>query len=174
MHQIWNIAAAAALALVAGACTSAARARPLTAGAIIDGRSGSEARGIAHFTQNANGLRIVVSLVSAPPGRHSVHIDDFGDCDSVSAGGHFNPDRRAHGALGAESSHAGDLGDIEIADNGTGELDVVSYRLTLSNGAQSILYRTIVIDERPDDPHAQPWGDSGAPFACGVIRWHIE
>jgi Cu-Zn family superoxide dismutase len=174
MNQIWNIAICASLAFASVGCTSSAQARPLTAGAIIDGRSGNEARGIAHFTQNANGLRIVVSLVSAPPGRHSVHIDDFADCDAVSTGGHFNPDRSAHGALGAVASHAGDLGDIEVADNGTGELDVVSYRLTLSSGEHSILYRTIVIDERPDDPHAQPWGDSGAPFVCGLIRWHIE
>jgi Cu-Zn family superoxide dismutase len=160
--------------LLAGSCANAPQERSLTAGAVIDGRSGNELRGIAHFTETSHGLRVVVSVVSAPPGLHSVHIDDAGDCDSVSTGGHFNPDRRTHGPLGAQASHAGDLGNIEIAANGTGELEVVTNRLTLSNGARSILGRTLVIDERRDEPLAQPWGASGAPLACGVIRWHVE
>jgi len=153
---------------------SPAAERPAAAGAYIESRTGDDMRGIATFTGTPHGLHIVLNLVSAPPGLHSVHINDAFDCDSVAGGGHFNPDRNAHGAFGATASHAGDLGNIEIAANGTGVLDVLADRLTLGNDAFSIFGRTIVIDQRRDDPLAQPWGDSGAPLACGVVRRHLE
>jgi superoxide dismutase, Cu-Zn family len=162
-------AIAALLALITGACSTPRETHALSAQAFIESRSDDAVRGLARFTETPGGLHVTIELLDAPPGLHSVHVDTLGDCASLGSGGHFNPERHSHGARGAEASHAGDFGNIEIALNGTGQIEFVTEHLTLRNGEHSIVGRTIAIDERRDDPLTQPWGDSGAPIACGSI-----
>jgi superoxide dismutase, Cu-Zn family len=165
----WRISAVA-LALLAS-CSSWRDEPPSRAEAFLAGRAGSRASGLATFTVVPGGLRIVVELFDAEPGPHGVHVHDIESCAALAndGGRHFNPDRHAHGEPGA-ASHAGDLGNLEVGDNGIGRLELVTRALTLDLGARSCLGLTIAVGATGDDFHTQPTGDSGFAIACGEIR----
>src|SRR4249920_3052676 len=62
--------------------------------ATIEARSGSNVSGTATFTEQADGVHVVIEVAGAPPGEHAVHVHEKGDCsapDASSAGSHFNP-----------------------------------------------------------------------------------
>ena len=86
-----------------------------------------------------------------------MHIHATGRCEPpgfTTAGGHFNPDGKQHGALNPQGSHAGDLQNITIGSGGSGRLEAMSTRVTLSPGPRSILGETpraLVIHAAPDD-----------------------
>jgi superoxide dismutase, Cu-Zn family len=113
------------------------------------------------------------------PGMHGVHIHEVGSCDASgekpydSAGGHLNPERHTHGAPDDEGSHAGDLGNIEVADDGTYRYEVTTDKVTLDPSAENSLAgpsgSAVVIHAGEDDLKTDPAGDSGAREACGII-----
>ncbi|MDP3938851.1 MAG: superoxide dismutase family protein [Deltaproteobacteria bacterium] len=144
-----------------------------TASARIEPRSGSSLSGAAGFEQTADGVRVVVKVSGAKPGDHGVHIHEIGDCsadDASSAGGHFNPAGVAHGAPGAAEHHPGDFGNITIAADGSGTLELITQGVTLGDGASAIVGRAIVVHADPDDLSSQPSGNAGARIGCGLIR----
>jgi hypothetical protein len=56
--------------------------------------------GMAIFTQEAQGVRISVTVKGLSPGEHGIHIHSVGKCeppDFLSAGPHFNPTNKKHG-----------------------------------------------------------------------------
>ena len=56
----------------------------------------------ARFTQAGSVVRILVEAKGLPPGPHAVHVHAVGKCDPpdfTSAGDHFNPMSKQHGAL---------------------------------------------------------------------------
>src|SRR5207247_148833 len=64
--------------------------------------------GVAQLTQAGNVVRIVVEARGLPPGPHGVHVHAVGKCDPPdfnSAGGHFNPLNKQHGAPNPQGSH---------------------------------------------------------------------
>lgn len=147
-----------------------------------------QAVGTATLEETEDGVRIVAELQNLPPGEHGIHIHSVGICDAgddepfASAGPHFSPVDAPHGAPPTEEeiaatteeqvAHAGDLGNVTIADDGTGTLDIVSNRFTLGEGTTTLAgeYGTaLVVHENPDDLTTQPSGDSGPRIACGVI-----
>lgn len=144
--------------------------------------------GTATFEDVENGVRVVAELQNLPPGEHGIHVHGVGLCDPAgdepfaAAGDHFNPVEAPHGAPPAEEelaapadepvAHAGDLGNVTIAEDGTGTLDVVSNRFTLGEGATTLAGQSgtaLLVHENPDDLTTQPSGDSGPRLACGVI-----
>jgi superoxide dismutase, Cu-Zn family len=142
------------------------------ASAFVEGRSGSKLVGTAQFSEAGGAVKIVLRVTGAPPGTHAVHVHEQGDCsaaDAKSAGGHFNPDGHAHGAPGAAQHHAGDLGNMEVAQDGAGSLEISTADLTVSDGPRSIMGRALVIHEKADDFVTQPAGNAGARIGCGVI-----
>jgi Cu-Zn family superoxide dismutase len=154
-----------------GAAAAAAPAARV-ARATIEGRSGSPLTGAAVFTEAAGEVQVAITVAGAPPGLHAVHLHDKGDCsapDATSAGSHFNPDQLPHGALGAEKSHAGDFGNMDVAADGTGKLVLKTKRLTVAPGTHSVDGRAIIIHAQPDD-FSQPAGNAGARLGCGVIH----
>ncbi len=168
-----TLAASAGLVLVACG-TSAPKATAAAARATLEARSGSTVSGWATFTElDGGGVRVVVHVEKAPPGTHGLHIHDKGDCsdpEAKSAGGHFNPGAMEHAGPMDERHHAGDLGNIEVKADGTGNLEISSKMLTVTEGPHSVVGRAVIFHEKADDLKTQPTGNAGGRLACGVIR----
>jgi Cu-Zn family superoxide dismutase len=143
------------------------------AAAVLKPASGSEVSGSVTFTEMPDGgVRVAADISGLSPGLHGFHVHEKGDCsapDASSAGGHFNPDSVQHGAPGAMSHHAGDLGNLTADANGHALLDTVVKGLTLT-GPDSIVGRGLVVHGGEDDLKSQPAGNSGPRVACGVIE----
>jgi Cu-Zn family superoxide dismutase len=134
---------------------------------------GSTLKGNAKFQEVPEGLKITVKVTNVPPGKHGLHIHQYGDCEDLgnAAGDHFNPDGVQHGLLlkdGFAAAHAGDLGNIEVGPDGTGELKVVIPGLSLSGGRYSFIGRSVILHEKEDN-FGQPLGNAGARIGCGKI-----
>lgn len=169
-----TFSAAAALALSGCASSAPAPAEGPKARATIESRSDSTATGTATFTElSTGGVRVHVHIEKAPPGTHGLHIHEKGDCSdpkAASAGGHFNPGGMPHSGPMDMKRHAGDLGNIEIKADGTGDLDITSDMLTVKPGPNSVVGRAVVFHEKADDLKTQPTGNAGGRFGCGVIQ----
>ncbi len=158
--------------------SSTTQATSTEAGEALEGpiaaRSGSALGGKATFTElEGGGVRVGVEVTGGEPGKHGVHVHEKGDCsapDATSAGEHFNPDGHPHALPASEPRHVGDLGNIEVREDGSGHLDIVAPRGTLRAGdARSFLGRSIIVHAKPDDG-SQPSGASGPRIGCGEIR----
>jgi superoxide dismutase, Cu-Zn family len=124
---------------------------------------------VVDFTLEAKGLK---------PGRHGVHLHAVGKCDPdfTAAGGHFDPGPAGNTDPDANHPfHMGDIPNLEVGADGTGKLQVVTTRITLSPGPLSIFDDdgTAVIIHGNEDQGitgAPKSGVSGGPrVACGVI-----
>lgn len=110
------------------------------------------------------------------PGKHGFHIHEFGDNTNgcTSAGPHFNPNKKEHGAPDADIRHVGDLGNVEADANGVAKINITDSLISL-NGANSILGRTVVVHADVDDlglgghELSKTTGNAGARLGCGVI-----
>lgn len=131
-------------------------------------------------------------------GLHGFHVHEFGDNTNgcTSAGPHFNPKGKEHGAPSDENRHVGDLGNVESSGDGPTKvkyfhllsyenLHYISYCFSLQVnitdsqislfGPNSILGRTIVVHADPDDlgkgghELSKSTGNAGARIGCGVI-----
>ena len=145
----------------------------IVAMAEISGREGSALEGVATFTEIGDVVKIHVALKGAPAGVHAIHVHETGDCsaaDFTSAGGHFNPDGHAHGGPGAEMHHAGDLGNLEVLEDGTCVYEIESSDLTVTEGTHSVVGKAVIIHEKADDLTSQPSGAAGPRIACGVVE----
>ncbi len=135
---------------------------------------GSLISGRVDFVQTGDGLQMVVSLSNVmPAGKHGIHIHEGDSCEDggKAAGGHFNPVGTPHGLLvrdGQGKAHAGDLGNIEIKDDGTGTLILFLPGLSLTEGYRNIAGRAMILHEKEDD-FGQPTGNAGSRIACGII-----
>jgi Cu-Zn family superoxide dismutase len=131
--------------------------------------------GTAQLIQVGNVVRIVLDARGLPPGLHAVHVHAVGKCDPpdfTSAGPHFNPTGKQHGALNPQGSHAGDLPNLNVGGDGSGRLETASEQITLGTGPTSLWDAdgsALVIHAAPDDFKTDPTGNSGARIACGVI-----
>jgi len=175
-----------AIALVAGLALSACNSgsepavtespaateavQPETASAELVDTAG-KAVGTATITGTDGNLMVEVKVNDLPPGTHGAHIHTTGDCsaaDFTSAGGHWNPANVNHGTESdAPHPHAGDIGNIEVGEDGTGTLS------NTSNGTWAELFdadgAAFVIHADADDMKSQPSGNAGARIACGVF-----
>jgi superoxide dismutase, Cu-Zn family len=138
--------------------------------AVLNSASGSQVKGTVTFTQVGDTIQVVADVTGLAPGKYGFHIHEFGDCsaaDASSAGGHFNPMKKPHGAPDAAERHAGDLGNLEADSTGKAHLELKDNMLKLS-GENSILGRGVIVHEKVDD-WSQPTGNAGGRQACGVI-----
>ncbi len=136
---------------------------------------GSNVSGTVRFEPAAGGVRVIADLQGVDgAGPHGFHIHQTGECtppDFKSAGGHFNPGETDHACPPTTPRHAGDLGNIEIGEDGSGHLELTSDMISLDPGAaDSIVGKAVVLHAGEDDCTSQPSGDSGARVACGVIE----
>ena len=126
--------------------------------------------GWASFTEaGSGGVHLVVVSLGMSPGLHGFHIHTTGSCvgpDFASAGGHFNPLGKLHGA------HAGDLPNLLVIPSGIGVQMTTTTSFSLRPGPVSIFDAdgaALVIHANPDDYVTNPSGNSGPRIACGVI-----
>lgn len=149
--------------------------------------SGHDITGQADFTEYQFGtqtlVKIVVNLKGDPekmkPGLHAMHIHEKADCsgDFKCAGGHFDPGPSGNPDPDVNHPfHAGDLPNIEIDTDGTGTLEAITTRITLSEGPLCILSgegTALMIHGNPDPYKGGEHGSgvSGGPrIVCGVIK----
>lgn len=139
--------------------------------AVLHPASGSNVTGTVTFTASGDSVKVVADINGLTPGKHGFHIHEFGDCSdpkAASAGGHFNPGHKQHGAPDSSDRHAGDLGNIEADASGKAHLEWTDSVMKLS-GADSIIGHAVIVHEKADDLKTQPTGDAGGRLACGVI-----
>lgn len=133
---------------------------------------GSKVSGTVTFAKVADGVRVVADVEGLSKGKHGIHIHEFGDCsssDGNSAGAHFNPHSKSHGAPDEDNRHAGDMGNIDVADDGKGRLEYVDKTISLE-GDESVLGKSVIVHASEDDLKTQPTGNAGGRLACGVIE----
>lgn len=138
---------------------------------VLHPTAGNDVSGIITFTKTDNGIKIVADVEGLTEGKHGFHIHEFGDCsrlDGKSAGGHFNPDIKNHGAPDASERHVGDLGNLIAGSDGKAQYERTDTYISLS-GSHSILGRAIIVHAGEDDLTSQPTGAAGSRLACGVI-----
>src|SRR5512135_180125 len=84
--------------------------------AVLHPTAGQHCRGVVHFTQDGDSVKVVADLEGLTPGqKHAFHIHQYGDCtasDGMSAGGHYNPEGHQHGLPDNSNRHAGDFGNV--------------------------------------------------------------
>ncbi len=139
--------------------------------AVLQPTEGNDVHGIVTFTKEATGFRIVADVEGLSPGKHGFHIHELGDIsapDASSAGGHFNPERKKHGAPDDFERHVGDLGNLVADENGKAHYERVDVHLTFV-GSHNILGRAVIVHANEDDFTTQPTGNAGPRVACGVI-----
>ncbi|KAI8875901.1 copper/zinc superoxide dismutase [Backusella circina FSU 941] len=139
---------------------------------------GADVSGVVKFTQENENSPVVVdaSFTGLKPGQHGFHIHEFGDNTNgcISAGPHYNPFGKTHGAPEAEVRHVGDLGNITANAAGEATLKVEDSQLKLI-GPLSIIGRTVIVHADVDDlglgghELSATTGNAGDRLACGVI-----
>lgn len=131
--------------------------------------------GTAAFWESRRGLRFFADVRGIAPGKHGIHLHAVGKCDPpefTTAGAHFNPHGKKHGLSSPEGPHAGDLPNLDVARDGTGQLHYIVPRVTLAEGLASLFDAdgtAVVIHANPDDEFTDPTGNSGGRVACGVL-----
>ncbi len=144
---------------------------PMHAVCVLHHTKGHKAHGVVRFRVTDHGVAISGKIEGLTPGEHAFHVHEFGDCtapDAMSAGGHFNPDKKKHGGPHDEDRHVGDLGNIVADEHGVAEIKMTDKHIKL-HGPHSIIGRSLIVHAKPDDLKSQPAGNAGDRVACGVV-----
>jgi len=152
-----------------------------------------DSSGQVHISGRLTGLQ--------PEGNHGFHVHELGALfnNCMAAGSHFNPGGKQHGGPKDSERHVGDLGNVvaDVSLSGTHFLNRVfknphppqPYSLQASgnavidisdtivalNGPNSIVGRSIVVHEKPDDlgkadtADSKKTGSAGKRLGCGII-----
>jgi Cu-Zn family superoxide dismutase len=139
--------------------------------AVLNPTQNNKVTGTVTFSKVEPGVKVVADIKGLTPGTHGFHIHQFGDCSAPSAdsaGGHYNPAGKPHGAPENQERHAGDLGNLVADSSGKAYLERTDTVIAI-NGPNSVIGRGIIIHEASDDMTTQPTGNAGTRIACGVI-----
>uniref|UniRef100_UPI00398F7765 superoxide dismutase [Cu-Zn]-like n=1 Tax=Pristiophorus japonicus TaxID=55135 RepID=UPI00398F7765 len=133
--------------------------------------------GVVVFKSDVNGcVTLKGEFTGLTPGKHGLHIHTFGDLtnDWISAGSHYNPNNEIHGGPQENKRHAGDLGNVDVNEDGFAKLDLAIQHFHLT-GIHSVIGRTLMIHQNEDDlgkaenEESLATGNAGAGLAWGVI-----
>lgn len=170
-------------AVLLGACAGPAReagmmghaAGPMAA-AKLEATRGNATTGMVMFHQMGDQVMMHARLEGLKPGQeHGFHVHEKGDCssgDGMSAGGHFNPAGKPHGAHDSPERHAGDLPSLKADAQGRADVKLRLTGVTIGSGATDIVGKGLIVHAMPDDYKTQPTGNAGARLACAVIVRH--
>eukprot|EP01096_Ripella_sp_DP13-Kostka_P010260 TRINITY_DN400_c0_g1_i1.p1 TRINITY_DN400_c0_g1~~TRINITY_DN400_c0_g1_i1.p1 ORF type:complete len:165 (+),score=76.78 TRINITY_DN400_c0_g1_i1:33-497(+) len=148
----------------------------LRAVAVLVGASAALKGTISLVQEEGTNVKIEGTISGLTPGKHGFHIHAFGDNTNgcISAGPHYNPFGKQHGAPEDENRHVGDLGNIEAGEDGVATFSIEDRLVTLF-GATSVIGRSVVVHADPDDlgrggfEDSLTTGHAGARVLCGVI-----
>ncbi|KAH9880985.1 hypothetical protein J1614_001478, partial [Plenodomus biglobosus] len=161
-------------------CCSAPRQQPqLTPRTVAVLRGDSNVKGTVTFEQasESSNTKITWNITGNDPNaERGMHVHAFGDNTNgcTSAGPHFNPYNKTHGAPDDEERHVGDLGNFKTDGQGNSEGSVEDKLIKLI-GPDSVVGRTIVVHGGTDDlgrgghEESKKTGNAGPRPACGVI-----
>ena len=138
-----------------------------------------QVNGIVRLVQVGSGPTLVSGIVKGlyPFSKHGFHVHEYrvtGDCES--AGEHYNPTRENHGSPFSVQSHVGDFGNLVADGLGFSRFHVTNPKLSL-RGKYSVIERSLVIHQRPDDlgmglnHESRKTGNSGGRLGCGTIKF---
>lgn len=125
------------------------------------------------FEQTKQGVVIKGSLHDLPPGQHAFHIHEAGKCeapDFKTAGGHFNPTKKAHGMMSPKGKHVGDLPNLHVGQDGKVQFDTFSQNGLTVKSLFDKDGSAVVVHTKEDDYQTDPTGDAGGRIACGVVE----
>ena len=146
-----------------------------TLSVVLESKSGSTAQGEAFFSEVNGVVSLEAKFSGLKPGTHAIHLHEKADCsaaDATSAGGHWNPTHSKHGKWGdAEGYHKGDIGNFEVAADGTGNITMQTDEWCIGCGDENkdILGKSVIVHDGVDDFVTQPTGDAGGRISCGGI-----
>jgi Cu-Zn family superoxide dismutase len=133
--------------------------------------------GTAKLRQGPKGVLINVKVSGLTPGKHGLHLHSHGECAPKtgfkSAKGHVGKVAGAHGLMNPKGPEPGDLPNIFVGADGTGEIETYTTLVSIGTGDHNLLDTdgsTLVIHEKPDDHITQPIGGAGPRVACGIIK----
>ncbi len=137
---------------------------------------GEAVSGKVFFEEAGGSVKVTGEVTGLAPGKHGFHVHEFGDYTSgcTSAGSHFNPFGKTHGAPEDEVRHVGDLGNVVAGDDGKVALNITDKGIQIS-GPNSIIGRAVVVHADVDDlgkgghELSLTTGNAGGRLACGVI-----
>eukprot|EP00606_Chrysophyceae_sp_TOSAG23-5_P000426 GSChrysophyteH2.ASY1.ANO1.776.1 assembled CDS len=125
-------------------------------GKSCDGGSdeGNAVKGVVNFQQDSEDGPCTISwkVTGLAPGEHGFHVHEKADFSDgcKSAGPHYNPHGKTHGAPGDEERHVGDLGNIVAGEDGVAEGSMSDHLIKLS-GEFSVIGRSMMVHADVDD-----------------------
>jgi len=132
-------------------------------------------KGRATARPMGDGVHIEGALEGLAPGTYAVHVHAVGVCtppDFASAGPHWNPEGRQHGAQNPAGPHKGDLPNVTIGANGRGKVSAHVMGVTMTGGPNAMLDAdgaALVVHAGVDDYRTDPTGNAGGRQACGAF-----
>jgi Cu-Zn family superoxide dismutase len=166
------------LSAIVSVCLASPTATPVKAIAVLTGSAG--VKGTVTLEQvDADDPTVISYNITGqtPNSSRGFHIHVSGDLTNgcASAGAHYNPFKKNHGAPTDEDRHVGDLGNIKTDATGVSIGSVKDENVKL-RGPFSVVGRAIVIHGGTDDlgkgasdSDTKKTGNAGARPACGVI-----
>ena len=184
MRRSFMIAALTGVVAVAG-CSSTSATQSAASSSAAPGvpmvNASGEVIGEVQARDGDNGATLLIMARGLPPGVHGIHIHDVGACDPPdfkSAGPHWNPTGKQHGAENPQGAHMGDLQNVTVAQDGQLKAEILVPNAHLSDAGGNAMAggqildangAAVVIHADPDDYKTDPSGNSGARIACAVL-----
>jgi len=162
-------------------CEVSPKGKPCHGGNDLD----NKCTGLVKFLQkSADSITISWDLKNCgKAGEHGFHIHEKADFSNgcISAGPHYNPFNKNHGAPTDEDRHVGDMGNIIVDDQGNSKGSLDDHLIKIE-GPYTVVGRSVMVHEDPDDLGrgdnsipgkngftSKTTGNAGARIACGEI-----
>lgn len=148
-----------------------------TATAVLSGtEADTTVTGAARFKEDNGKVKLTLNITIPKKANQSVavHIHEHGSCGDMGkdAHGHWNPTKQNHGKWRSAAFHLGDIGNVDLNNEGKGTLEMETDRWSISGSdtTKNILNKAIIVHGGVDDYKTQPTGNAGSRIGCGVIN----